>query len=846
MSFRDCINSAREQGVLSAEEAEDLIGRYEAYRRAHAGDAAKAKTALADEFAKQAIRREQLADMMAAKQDEIAADLSAYRGPDGKANVYEAAMRKLEHFGFTGYSSVKGRSQAVVALIHGQMADVLTAFERNFYTGLRHDKPLQRDVVREVFGEATGKPETRAFGRAVSDAFEDLRQRFNAAGGDMEKIDGYMPQFHEPLAVRQAGFERWRDFILPKLDLAKMKDPLTGGPLTPDRLGESLKAVYDAVVTDGVAGRTPTLQRQGKGALANRRRDHRFLHFQSADDWLAYDREFGHGDPVKAIFQHINAMARDIAALEVLGPNPTAMIEWVKQVVLSEHGKALTGQDSLFRMGKRTARGEQDAGQIAAQRIEDLFNFVRGRDIVSQQLTDFFSNIRNVLTSAQLGSAVVTAAATDPAIEAGARRALGMSQARIFGSNATVYLDTASRYFEQVPVARQISKMIDHMTGAPRDHALRSGMIADEFLHIMGDQARYVGTLSGSSWSRWLADRTVTVTGLTPLTEARRAVFQLELQGFVADLSDKGFDKLPAPIKAKLEGYGIGAQGWDSIRTTLAYRADPNAAGMIRPADVAARDADAAAKYVEMILGETERAVPSGTLRSRAFFVNPQRGKFGNELMESFLQYRSFGLSMMTLQLEALAHEGGLTSARGAGYAAQMFILTTLGGAAALQLKSIANGRDPQNMKDVKFWMAAMATGGGFGIAGDFLFADQNRFGHSLGETLAGPTVGFVGDLMKFVGGNVQELAQGKDTNAGKEAVDLAGRYTPFLSTAWQTRLAFKRLVIDQLQYQLDPHAVRRWRAAERKALKERGQGAWWPQGELGPARAPDWSRAVP
>src|SRR3972149_4981377 len=73
--------------------------------------------------------------------DAVAEKVSAYRGNDGKPDVFEGAMRLLEHFGFTGYPSLAGRGRAIVSLAHGEMAEVLRAFERNFYTGFRPAKP---------------------------------------------------------------------------------------------------------------------------------------------------------------------------------------------------------------------------------------------------------------------------------------------------------------------------------------------------------------------------------------------------------------------------------------------------------------------------------------------------------------------------------------------------------------------------------------------------------------------------------------------------------------------------------------------------------------------------------
>jgi hypothetical protein len=853
MSFADCIVSARDQGVLSPEEAERLIARYEAHRQARraAGEAdpeAGARSGLADEFDAAAERQRRLAALSTARRDAIAQHLDAYRGPDGRANVYEASMRLLENFGYSGTSSVKGRQHAIIAITHAELADTLRGFERNFYTGLRHETVKAQNVVREMLGQTTGNPEAAAFARAIGATFERLRERFNAAGGEIGKIEGgYLPQFHDGTAIMRAGFERWREFIVPRLDRGKMRDPLTDGPLSDARFEDVVRAAYDNIVSEGWANRVPTMQPQGKGALASQRSEHRFLHFKSADDWLAYDAQFGHGDPIKAMFGHINGMARDIAALEILGPNPSAMVEWLKQVVQSEHGKAVTGKESLFNLSGANPQAARDAGPAAAKAVGDLWSWVRGRETVKQGVADFYGNVRNVLTSIQLGSAAVTAATTDPAMMRQATQALGMAQSAIFGQNAKVYLDAVSRYFEQVPIARTLSTVIDSMTGAPRAQALRAGMIAEDFLHILGDEARMAGTLGGSVWSRWMADRTVTLSGLAPLTEARRAVFQLELQGFLADHVGNAFESLPERLRVKMEGYGIDAATWDRMRAVPVHEMAPGAAGLLRPADLAAADRALGEKLAEMLIGETERAIPQGTLRSKAFILGDRpKGQHAAEIFEGFLQYKSFGLSVLTLQAETIAQETArFGGAAGASYAAQLFILTTLGGAAALQLKQIANGKDPQTIKDAKFWGAAMATGGGFGLLGDFLFADVNRYGYSLPEQIAGPTMSLGQDVLKFTAGNLWELIQGKDTKIGRESAMLIGKYTPLASSLWATRLAYKREIIDQLQYQLDPQAHRRWRDEERKALKEKKQGYWWRPGETAPGRAPDLGTAI-
>jgi hypothetical protein len=196
-------------------------------------------------------------------------------------------------------------------------------------------------------------------------------------------------------------------------------------------------------------------------------------------------------------------------------------------------------------------------------------------------------------------------------------------------------------------------------------------------------------------------------------------------------------------------------------------------------------------------------------------------------------------------QLEAIAQEvGTFGAARGARYAGGMMIGLTLGGALALQLKAIVNGKDPQEMADPRFWLQAVQTGGGFGLFGDFLFADVNRFGQSLQATIAGPVVGAVADFSKATIGNLQKLATGEETSLAEDVIQKGGRYVPAASL-WYLRAAWERVVKDQLLYLADPDAHRKFRDRARRLESETGQEYWWRPGEVAPDRLPDPTAVV-
>jgi hypothetical protein len=121
------------------------------------------------------------------------------------------------------------------------------------------------------------------------------------------------------------------------------------------------------------------------------------------------------------------------------------------------------------------------------------------------------------------------------------------------------------------------------------------------------------------------------------------------------------------------------------------------------------------------------------------------------------------------------------------------------------------------------------------------VFADQTRFGQSLHQALAGSAVGLVDDLLGLTVGNAQRLARGDETQLASDLIRFARRYTPG-GSLWYARLAYERLLLDQLQAWVDPDAERRFRETQRRQLKDFGNRYWWGPGRRAPARGPQLS----
>jgi hypothetical protein len=392
--------------------------------------------------------------------------------------------------------------------------------------------------------------------------------------------------------------------------------------------------------------------------------------------------------------------------------------------------------------------------------------------------------------------------------------------------------------------------MIEQISTAKRREIVRAGVIWEEYLHVMGEELRFSGAALGSDWSRWLADRAVTWSGLKPLTTGRKFVEARAWQGHIADQSAKTFSQLDPRFRTALEGFGVTPADWDIWRNAV----DPDgfvtprqiegnggavqyidmAPGRATPGQVAAETKAlahraAAEKLSEVISSWSERAVPAGTPNARSVITGKvQRGTVTGELIDYMLQYKSFGLSFTALQLEATAEMaavrgGGKGFHTGLAYFAAIAVPLTLGGAAYVQLRALIDGKEPESMDPTKnpgFWMKASLTGGGFGLFGDFVKASENRFGQSMIESLAGPGVAFIGDTAGLTAGNAMQLAAGEKTQVGREATKYLRRYTPILSSHWATRGVYNRLVLDNLQWLADPDADKSFKALASQARK--------------------------
>jgi len=228
--------------------------------------------------------------------------------PDGlQAGVISLLVKDTN--GNATYSNIDNRSNTVIGQLHAKFADAMDQY-RTKGAGLMQDTEGMRDMVRELMGTDTGNASAKAHAKAWSGSAETARVRFNRAGGAIGKLEGgWLPQFHDPNLVNKVPKEEWIEYITPLLDRSKMTNNV-GHPMTDMEYRLMMEKAYDDIATDGLSSLVPG--RQGGAKLANRRQDHRVLHFKDGEAWLEYHDKFGHTDIYTTLLDHLESMANDI------------------------------------------------------------------------------------------------------------------------------------------------------------------------------------------------------------------------------------------------------------------------------------------------------------------------------------------------------------------------------------------------------------------------------------------------------------------------------------------------------------------------------------------------------
>ncbi|NFV82121.1 hypothetical protein [Magnetospirillum aberrantis] len=690
------------------------------------------------------------------------------------------------------------------------LIDTLNAVHPKFL-GMVENSREAAALVREIFGEHTGSPLAAKGAKAWLDTVEAMRQRFNAAGGDVGKLDyGYLPQPHDDLRVLKAGQAKWVSDTLPLLDRSRYIDE-NGVLLNDAQMVALLNQAWETLSTGGLNKLQPG-QPGGNGMRANRGNEQRVIHFKDAASYLTYAASYNRGGILSAMQGHVSRLAKDIALVEEFGPNPQTQWGFLHDTARK------TGQSDLV-----------GPWLVSTQNMWDVLNGSTGL-VANVRLAEIAQGVRNIEVFGKLGSAFISSVTDLP-----------------------TYFATTG--FNRLGVGNSLVNLIRSFGKESADYANRAGLVADS---IVSDMNRWAEGNIGKGWTGKLANATMKASLLEAWTNAIRRGFSVTMMGAMGKLSRLDWSALEAGDRARLERLGVTERDFavwrlatpekwrgSDMLTLQALRgiseADLQAAGL------SLRDQSrAVSKLLGAIVDESEFASLAQDLQTRAAVIRgTQKGTIEGEFLRSIMLFKGFPMAMISRHWGRVADQWRVgEKASAVAYGVGLTTALTIFGGLALELKDLVNGKDPRDMTSAKFWGAAFAQGGGVGIFGDFLYTGmggQNRAGVPNWMNLFGPVVGSGLEAVDLTVGNIGQGIRGEKTHAGAEAVRFARSHLPFVNL-WYAKAALDHAGLQDIQEIMSPGYLSRMR---QRAHQDWGQDYWWRPGSTLPDRAPDLSAAT-
>lgn len=291
----------------------------------------------------------------------IDAQVAAGYDKDGLSAL--SRMLTSEADGKNNVTSVEGLAQGIESTASTFMTRSWNVAGGKFLNLLR-DKIAEATLVRALHGDTTVP---KAFRDAADDfhmVAERLRQRFNAAGGDVGRMENWgMPHSWSRARLLKVGRQAWTDGMLPLLDRSKYVHE-DGQTYTDAELRGLLDEAWRSVVTEGANKVLGGEAKVGRGIKANRNSAERQIHLRDAQAYTQAAQAFSERGVMDAMMGHIRRMARDIALIEQFGPNADHQFA---QFMQQEAAKNIDADPA------RKGRVDKDANQLTR-----LYNFIAG------------------------------------------------------------------------------------------------------------------------------------------------------------------------------------------------------------------------------------------------------------------------------------------------------------------------------------------------------------------------------------------------------------------------------------------------------------------------------------
>ena len=713
------------------------------------------------------------------------------------------------------------------------------------FLGLCENKKLITDLVHEIAGDDTGNPVAKSAAKAWIDTVESLRERFNAAGGDIGKLEDWLfPQTHDRYKItnaarrlaggelKQAGLtikdtvthkkynpnqnrDAWIDFVWDKLDRSKyLDDDLK--PLSDDAMRALLSDVFETIRTNGANKENVGKVTAGRGkSKANTRQEHRTLMFKDAQARLDYNEVFGSNPSVMGtMMEHIGSMSRDIALMEMMGPSPTNTYNTLKRMAqidtdqqTSSTGKIRSADNSLLDAMWANLTG-------TANVVESGF------------IASIGQGARNLQVAGKLGSAFITS----------------------FTDVAT-YFHTAR--VNRMPFARSAMLLVKSLNPADKSDkrfAARAGIIGDE---LNSAASRFVEGNIGNGITGKLADLTMRLSLLSQWTDAVRRAQSLNTMATFAEATKHNWADIDGWLRYRLEEFGVSEDVWKALQKCkpeelngshfLTINSIKNAAS--KNGDIDGLNVNKlVSTYLSFVMDDSFIASLQPDLMTRSITNwGKSRGTVAGEFIRSIFLFKSFPIAMFTRHLQRskdlyrykLQTDGKAAAVWSrVGYMSSLVVSTTLVAYVANMFKDLINGSDVKDPTTLDAFKRAFTAGGGMGFIGDILVSgmDDYKYGHPALMNMAGPVLSTVMDAYTIF----DKYKDNKDI--GANFLRIVKGNLPVVNL-WYTKQLLNHAVFNQIQEMMNPGYHRR---IEQKIRKNQGVGYWWKPTDMLPYRMPE------
>jgi len=741
----------------------------------------------------------------------------------------------------------------------------------------------QLQILKALYGEQVDNPAAKKIADVWGSVAERARQEMNDNGFDIGiRDDWHLPYVDDADLIRAAGRDEWLaslpvteralavssgrmlpadwarrtwvDDVYNSQDRSQYVNS-DGTPMNDAEYRQALEAIYETKSTDGAQKLEPG-QFMGTGGLKNRGSQRRVMAFKDATSHFSYMDRYTKQPVVGVMMSHLQSFSRDLGVIKAFGPDA------------ANNFKLLA--DRLYQQSVATGGGGHKKADMQTQHgmVQRMFDSMAGLNGVQNSgvFSSAVGGLRNLMTSAMLGTSVFTAA-SDQAIMRVNAQALG---------------------FTRDGMRLSVNTLRNLFNGDAKRANAELGLLVDT-------HAAVVSKMGGFDLTRgvtgWFAEKTLKWSGLIAMDRANKASFGLLMYKNIGELTRRyaTLDAVAGSDKQILAAKGWSAEDWAimnaaelrpltakghkgmtpdaiyavpeaRIREILADRINQVRAGanealsnlgelsdarlkQLREAFNAEAEqtinrmvrnarAEAAQKLLGITHGEMTSAVTTAT------GIDTFERDHAGQLMKSFMLFKTTPIAGYRQMINRVRDLETMPAVK---FFASYIAGTTLAGMFANQMNALLTGNDPMDMTKPSTWVQALLKGGSFGIYGDFLLQDHTQYGTSVAGTLGGPVLGFAENLSNLLITNPWKAMSGKETTFGADAVKTFRQVIPF-ANLWYTKAITNHLILQQLQEIANPGYNDRVRD---RAQREFDVTSWWGPGELAPRRAPDLSKAV-